>query len=158
LLVVGELSDALGFDEIPERKPADGFLAHFVDAGFVGNDEDQMLRRPRKPAPSAPLRSKNVCDEVGHNVGGGADGSAVKGHDSEAGPAIAGVIVNIPGPAGNGTISKTELDVPPKMVLMRSFNSARAWAESTFPSSRRMIWVRLASARNRSGTPGRSSR
>jgi fructose transport system ATP-binding protein len=43
-----------------------------------------------------------------------------------------------PGAAGNGTVSKIEPVVLPKIVLMRSFNSARACAVSTLDSSRRI--------------------
>jgi hypothetical protein len=46
LLMVSEFGDAVGFNQFGERQTRDDFLAHFLNAVFVGNDKNEMVAQP----------------------------------------------------------------------------------------------------------------
>ena len=83
-----------------EREATDDFLAHFVDAGLVGDDEDKMVAQAAQADAVAALALEDAGDEFGDGVHGRADGSAVVRHDGEARATVAEVVVHFAGRGG----------------------------------------------------------
>ena len=100
LLVVGEFGDAVGFNQFGERQTADDFLAHFLNAGFVGNDKNKMVAQPAQTNAVAALALEYASDDFGDGVHRRADGNAVISHDGETGATIAEVVIHFTGRGG----------------------------------------------------------
>ncbi len=77
-----------------EREATDDFLAHFLDAGLVGDDEDKMVAEAAEADAVAALALEYPGDEFRHGVHRGADGGAVVRHDRETRAAVAEVVVH----------------------------------------------------------------
>ena len=155
LLMLREVDETIGRLQL-QGQPRPHAAPHAVAGVLVGRHEDEMVAQGSQRRTVGALVRVYPLDQLGHLVEGFADGQAVVGEHDELRAAVAHLVRHVERAAGERDgVERLALEDVPRM---RWLSCARASAWSTCCSSRRMTTLRLASARNRMGAAGRSSR
>src|ERR1039458_3832057 len=94
LLVLGELSNAVGLDEFHQGQAANDLFAHLVDARFVSHDEDEVVAQAAQADAVTALALEYSGGDLRDGVHGGADGGAVIRHNGQPRAAVAKIVVH----------------------------------------------------------------
>src|SRR4051812_32241113 len=84
LLVVRQLGYTLRFDQFTKRETPNDFFPHFVDPGFIGNDEHKMIAQAPQTNAITAFALENSGDQFWNSIHCRTNGGAVIRHDRKA--------------------------------------------------------------------------